>query len=150
MQGRCTCLWQKPCRFEEARSRRRRCGLCSVRAQRASRIFSIKVRTCGLKCEMIYTFCRFPYDKRTANILLYRHIHRISLPFFCQCFFSPRSYYRFFYWSICLIILHDTYQFYYFKESIMEPFSHLWLTSSCHRMTTLTLNVQFCFSYLCQ
>lgn len=55
VQGRCMCLWQKPCRFGEAHSRRRRCGLCSVRAQRAFRIFSIKVRTCGLKCVKRFT-----------------------------------------------------------------------------------------------
>eukprot|EP00064_Thunnus_orientalis_P004509 superscaffoldBa00000410_g4521 len=35
--GRCMCLWQKPWRSEEARSRRRRSGQCSARARRASK-----------------------------------------------------------------------------------------------------------------
>lgn len=43
-QGRCTCLSQKPWRFEEGRSWRRRSGQCWARAQRASKNSFTKVR----------------------------------------------------------------------------------------------------------
>lgn len=42
-QGRCMCLWQKPWRFEEVHSRRKRSGQSSARVQTASKNSFTKV-----------------------------------------------------------------------------------------------------------